>query len=47
MSGGCHLNRPIPALISDSGFAIQGLDAGYVSPIRISGFHYRGTAVTR
>jgi ubiquinone/menaquinone biosynthesis C-methylase UbiE len=36
VSGGCHLNRPI-----------QGLDAGYVSPIRISGFHYRGTAVPR
>lgn len=47
MSGGCHLNRPIPALIRDSGFTIQGLEAGYVSPIRISGFHYRGTAVTR
>ncbi len=47
VSGGCHLNRPIAALIRDSGFAIQAMDAGYVSPIRISGFHYRGTAVTR
>lgn len=47
VSGGCHLNRPIAALIRNSGFFIQGLDAGYVSPIRISGFHYRGTAVPR
>ncbi len=47
ISGGCHLNRPIPDLIRENGFAIQKMDAGYVSPIRISGFHYRGFAVTR
>lgn len=47
VSGGCHLNRPIAALITDSGFSIRRLDAGYVSPIRITGFHYRGTAKTR
>lgn len=47
VSGGCHLNRPIAALIEDSGFSICRLDAGYVSPIRISGFHYRGTAKIR
>lgn len=43
-SGGCHLNRPIAALIEDSGFSIRRLDTGYVSPIRITGFHYQGTA---
>jgi len=47
VSGGCHLNRPIAALITDNGFSIRRLDAGYVSPIRITGFHYRGTAKTR
>jgi SAM-dependent methyltransferase len=47
VSGGCHLNRPIAALIRDSGFTIQELDVGYVSPIRITGFHYLGTAKTR
>jgi len=47
VSGGCHLIRPIAALITDNGFSIRRLDAGYVSPIRITGFHYRGTAKTR
>lgn len=47
VSGGCHLNRPIDALIENSGFSIRQLDTGYVSPIRITGFQYRGTAVTR
>jgi SAM-dependent methyltransferase len=47
VSGGCHLNRPIDVLIENSGFSIRQLDTGYVSPIRITGFQYRGTAVTR
>jgi SAM-dependent methyltransferase len=46
VSGGCHLNRPIAGLITNSGFTITRLEAEYLSPLKITGFHYRGSATT-
>ena len=44
-SGGCNLNRGIETLIQDAGFAIQGLDTGYmVSGPRFLTYFYRGRA---
>jgi len=34
---GCHVTRNIPALISKSGFKLEQIDAGYVSPFPKSG----------
>lgn len=42
--GGCNLNRPIPALIADSGFAIQSMDSAYIMSPRFAGFNYWGSA---
>jgi SAM-dependent methyltransferase len=43
--GGCHLNRDVPALLRDGGFAVERLDTGWIagSPA-IAGFCYRGVA---
>lgn len=43
-SGGCHLNRPIDALIKTAGFEINALDVGYISSPRFAGYNYWGTA---
>src|SRR5262245_14447036 len=43
--GGCHLNRPIAALIEQAGFAIERLDKGYMkSAPKFGGYLYRGVA---
>jgi ubiquinone/menaquinone biosynthesis C-methylase UbiE len=34
---GCHVTRDIPALISESGFKLEQMEAGYVSPFPKSG----------
>ncbi len=44
VSGGCHLNRPIPDLISSGGFKIRHLEAQYTSPLKLAGFNYWGFA---
>ena len=45
-AGGCHLNRPIPELISSCGFKIENLEQCYVDDVpRIAGYMYYGTAV--
>lgn len=45
LSGGCHLNRPIPAYIEDGGFTIQTLKSDYLpSAPKIAGFNYWGVA---
>jgi SAM-dependent methyltransferase len=47
-SGGCHLNRDIPALIRDSGFEITGMESGFMDGAPgIGGFLYRGAAKAR
>ena len=43
-SGGCHLNRPIDALIKQAGFEIEALDTGYIASPKFAGYNYWGTA---
>jgi len=43
-SGGCHLNRPIDALVKQAGFEIETLDTGYIASPKFAGFNYWGTA---
>jgi ubiquinone/menaquinone biosynthesis C-methylase UbiE len=44
ISGGCHLNRPISALIERGGFRIDRLDTGYIRGPKPMTFMYEGTA---
>ncbi len=45
IAGGCHLNRPIPALLEQGGFAIAELDQGYLPGTpRFAGYNYWGGA---
>lgn len=45
IAGGCHLDRPIPEFLENSGFRIVTMESEYVSGVpRIAGFHYRGEA---
>jgi ubiquinone/menaquinone biosynthesis C-methylase UbiE len=46
-SGGCHLNRRIDAMLSDGGFRIDRLDAGYAPGPRIMAYFYEGSATPR
>lgn len=43
-SGGCHLNRPIDALVKQAGFEIESLDTGYIARPKFAGYNYWGTA---
>ena len=45
VSGGCHLNRPVPDLIRESGFKIRHMETMYNSPLKIVSFNYQGVAV--
>jgi len=48
IAGGCHLTRPIPRLIEESGFAIGDMEAWYLPGApKIAGFNYRGFASIR
>lgn len=45
-AGGCHLNRPIAALIEGAGFEIRSLENLYVPKApKIAGYIYKGRAV--
>ncbi|MGH8228827.1 MAG: class I SAM-dependent methyltransferase [Steroidobacteraceae bacterium] len=44
LSGGCHLDRPIQALIEGAGFAIEPLRTGYMSGPKLMTFLYEGAA---
>jgi len=44
IGGGCHLNRPIRALIESAGFNITSLDTGYVKGPKPMTFLYEGRA---
>jgi ubiquinone/menaquinone biosynthesis C-methylase UbiE len=46
-SGGCHLNRKIDDLLSDTGFRIDRLETGYIPGPRIMTFLYEGAAGPR
>jgi ubiquinone/menaquinone biosynthesis C-methylase UbiE len=45
ISGGCHLNRPIPAMIESSGFRLERLETSYMPGLRIMNFTYEGIAI--
>jgi ubiquinone/menaquinone biosynthesis C-methylase UbiE len=47
LGGGCHLNRPIPALIEAGGFRIKDLQTMYIPGWRPVSFNYWGSAVPR
>ncbi|PLW82711.1 SAM-dependent methyltransferase [Kineobactrum sediminis] len=45
LAGGCHLNRDIPALLSDAGFATQAMESMYLPGTpRFAGFNVWGSA---
>lgn len=45
IGGGCHLGRPIPKLIQDSGFVVEKMETMYLPGTpRFAGFNYWGTA---
>ena len=44
ISGGCNLNRAIPDLIGQGGFAIKGLETMYIPGLKPLSFNYWGTA---
>ena len=44
ISGGCHLNRPIGALIENASFNIEVLETGYMQGPRPMAFIYEGHA---
>lgn len=45
VSGGCHLDRDVPALVEGAGFSIIELEAEYLPGWSVAGYQYRGTAV--
>jgi len=47
LAGGCHLNRDIPALLAEGGFAVAQLDTMYIPGWRPASFNYWGSAVAR
>jgi ubiquinone/menaquinone biosynthesis C-methylase UbiE len=45
IGGGCHLGRPIPVLLADGGFRVEGMETMYLpSTPRFAGFNYWGEA---
>lgn len=44
LSGGCHLNRPIRALVEQAGFRLERLDTGYMAGPKPMTFMYEGAA---
>jgi SAM-dependent methyltransferase len=44
LGGGCHLNRPIDALIADAGFDITQIERGYRRGPKPMAYLYRGLA---
>ena len=44
ISGGCHLNRPISAIIEGAGFRIDRVETGYMPGPKAMTFMYEGSA---
>jgi ubiquinone/menaquinone biosynthesis C-methylase UbiE len=44
ISGGCHLNRPIKAMIESAGFRLDRLETGYIPGLKPMTFLYEGSA---
>jgi ubiquinone/menaquinone biosynthesis C-methylase UbiE len=47
IAGGCHLNRPIDALLEIGGFEVPEMERGYVRGPRVSAYLFRGVARPR
>lgn len=47
LSGGCHLDRDVPALLSLGGFRVESLESGYIPLWRPAGYNYWGAASPR
>ncbi len=47
LAGGCNLNRPIPALLEQSGFKSPDMKTMYLPGWKPAGFNYWGTATYR
>ena len=45
ISGGCHLDRDVPALLKDASFGLEGLQMGHIPTIRIVSWNYWGEAL--
>jgi SAM-dependent methyltransferase len=46
-AGGCHLNRKADDLLRDAGFCLDEVEAGYMGPLKIATYMYRGRARPR
>lgn len=44
IAGGCHLDRPIDALVRDGGFVIETLQTGYAPGPKVMTYFYEGGA---
>jgi len=44
VAGGCHLNRPIAALVEAAGFDVSQLETGYMRGPKPMTFMYQGAA---
>jgi ubiquinone/menaquinone biosynthesis C-methylase UbiE len=44
ITGGCRLDRDLPAVLRDAGFAVDELTAGYSGAVRWLSYTYQGTA---
>ncbi|HEX9843505.1 MAG TPA: class I SAM-dependent methyltransferase [bacterium] len=44
LAGGCHLDRPIDALVRQAGFRLEQLDCGYAPGPRFVAYMYEGSA---
>jgi ubiquinone/menaquinone biosynthesis C-methylase UbiE len=47
VSGGCHLDRDVPALLEGAGFEVKEMEAAYLPGWSVASYQYRGTAVLR
>ena len=47
VAGGCHLNRPIDAMLAAGGFEVPEMERGYASGPRVGAYLYRGVARPR
>lgn len=44
ISGGCHLNRNVPALLQEAAFDTAGMRSAYISSLRFVSYNYWGEA---
>ncbi len=45
IGGGCHLNRPIDAMIKQAGFRVDRVETGYIKGPRPFIFLFKGLAI--